>query len=96
VAPGTTPEVVPVDPGTVAGRLAQAAAFERRAYFSVTERVRYGGASHDRTDGPAVTGLETSLLRVRFAATGRLEVRAPFPNDPRRVVEPIFRGLEGR
>jgi hypothetical protein len=96
VAPGTTPEVVPVDPGTVAGRLAQAAAFERRAYFSVTKRVRYGGASHDRTDGPAVTGLETNLLRVRFAATGRLEVRAPFPNDPRRVVEPIFRGLEGR
>jgi hypothetical protein len=96
VAPGKLPEFVPVDPGTVAARLAKAAAFERRAYFSVTERVRYGGASQDRTDGPVVTGLETNLLQARLAAIGLLEVRTPFPADPRRVVEPIFRGLEGR
>jgi hypothetical protein len=96
VEPGKIPEVVPVDPGTVAGRLAKAAAFERRTFFSVTERVRYGGASQDRTDGPVVTGLETNLLRARLAAVGLLEVRTPFPGDPRRVVEPIFRGLEGR
>jgi hypothetical protein len=95
-APGKSPEVVSVDSGTVARRLAQAAGFERRAYFSVTERVRYGGASQDRTDGPAVTGIETNLLQARLAAIGLLEVRTPFPGDPRRVVEPIFRGLEGR
>lgn len=96
VAPGTPLAAAPVDPGVVARRLAQAAAFERRAYFSVTERVRYGGASDERIDGPTVTSIEESVLRARLADAHLLQVRTPFPADPRRIVERIFRELEGR
>lgn len=94
VAPGTRPAVTSAETSIVARRLAQAAAFERRTYFSVTERVRYGGASRDRTDGPTVAGIEESLLRARFADAGLLEVRTPFPGDPRRAAESILGDLE--
>lgn len=93
VAPGTRPTAAPADPGVVAERLARAAAFERRAYFSVTERVRYGGANQDRTDGPTVAGIEESLLTARIASVGVLEIRTPFPSDPRRAVESIVGSL---
>jgi hypothetical protein len=96
VGPGALPEAAAVEPDIAALRLAQAAAFERRAYFSVTERVRYGGASLERTDGPTVTHLEASLLRARLAESSVLQVRTPFPSDPRRVVERIFGVLETR
>lgn len=96
VAPGTRPAVTSAEMGVVARRLAQAAAFERRTYFSVTDRVRYGGASRDRTDGPTVAGIEESLLRARFADAGVLEVRTPFPGDPRRAAEGILGYLEVR
>jgi hypothetical protein len=96
VAPGTRPAAAPVDAGFVAERLAQAAAFERRSYFSVTERARYGGASGDRTDGPTVARIEEGLLRTRLADVGLLQIRTPFPSDPRRVVESIFGSLEAR
>jgi hypothetical protein len=96
VAHGTRPAATSVETGIVARRLAQAAAFERRTYFSVTERVRYGGASPDRTDGPTVAGIEESLLRARLTASGVLEVRTPFPGDPRRAAESILGHLEVR
>ncbi len=92
---GTAPVVAPAEVGLVARRLAQAAAFERRAYFSVTDRVRYGGASSERSDGSSVAGIEEKLLRVTLADAASLQVRTPFPSDPRRVVESITRALEG-
>ncbi len=91
--PGTRPEAVPADPDTVARRLAQAAMFERRSYFSVTERVRYGGAGEERTDGPAVAVAEERLLGARFAPVRVLQVRTPFPGDPRLVVQSILRAV---
>ena len=86
--------VTTIEPTIVARRLAQSAAFERRAYFSVTERVRYGGAGTERNDGRAVASLEASILQTRLARTRVLEVRTPFPSDPRPTVERILRALE--
>ncbi len=94
--PGAAPVSVPVHAGAVARRLAQAAAFERREYFSVTERVRYGGAGDERTDGRAAAEIESDLLRARFEATRLLRLQIPFPDDPRRAVESIHRELEDR
>jgi hypothetical protein len=91
-APRTRPATVRGDPEVVSHRLAQAAMFERRSYFSVTDRARYGGASEDRTDGPAVARIEEPLLRARLAGVMVLQVQAPFPSDPRRVVESIVAG----
>lgn len=93
VAPGARPNAAPADPGVVAERLARAAAFERRAYFAVTERVLYGGANRDRTDGPTVAGIEERLLRARLANARVMEIRTPFPSDPRRAVESIAGSL---
>jgi hypothetical protein len=91
--PGTRPEAVPADPETVARRLAQAAMFERRSYFSVTDRVRYGGAGEERTDGPAVAAAEERLLGERLAPVRVLQVPTPFPGDPRLVVQSILRAV---
>ena len=92
-APDTLPAATPVDVGIVAQRLALAAAFERRSYFSVTERVRYGGASGDRTDGQAVARLEETLLRTRLSHADLLQIRTPFPIDPRLAAEIILESL---
>lgn len=96
VAPGTRPTSARVDADFVAERLARAAAFERRTYFSVTERARYGGAGGNRTDSQTVARIEEGLLRTRFSGAGLLQIRTPFPSDPRRVVEGISRSLEAR
>jgi hypothetical protein len=96
VAPGTRPASARVDASFVAERLARAAAFERRAYFSVTERTRYGGAGGVRTDGQTAARIEEDLLRTRLSNAGLLRIRTPFPSDPRRVVESISRSLEAR
>jgi hypothetical protein len=92
-APDVRPAATPVDAGIVAERLARAAAFERRTYFSVTERVRYGGASGDRTDGQAVARLEETLLRTRLSLIDLFQIRTPFPSDPRLAAESILESL---
>ncbi len=72
-----------VDPSLPARRLALAAAFERRAFFSVTERVRYGGFARERADAAATIALEAQLLDRRFRDLPALELSTPFPSDPR-------------
>jgi hypothetical protein len=93
VASGNGSAAESVDASLVGRRLALAAAYERRTYFSVTERVRFGGAEMDRTDGPGAAGIEERLLRARLADTATVQVRTPFPSDPRRVVESILASL---
>jgi hypothetical protein len=75
-----------------ARRLARAAAFERRGLFDLYERARYAfpevenaRAESERADERFLGGM-LSAIRI-------LDVRAPFPSDPRAVAEAIRRAL---
>ncbi len=81
-----------IDPALLARRLALAGAFERRSFFSVTDRVRYGGLE-GRTSGDAAASAEERVLRERFAGLPAIEVATPFPMDPRRAAELILARL---
>lgn len=83
--------VDPVDASIVARRLARAAAFERRAYFSVGERVAYAAHPFRRSSAVEVAGLEESLLGRVLRDAIVLEGRTVFPADPRRLADAIRR-----
>lgn len=89
------PEVVcePADPAWAAARLARSAGFERRELFSVLERRRY--AFPRETGNPMEPGIaeETRLLEQALDNGRTLELRAPFPVDPRKVAEALMRRL---
>lgn len=75
-----------------ARRLARAAAFERRGLFDLYERARYAFPERvnprlesERADEHFLAGV-LSAIRI-------LDVRAPFPTDPRTVAEAIRRVL---
>jgi hypothetical protein len=92
--PDRTPlGVRPVEPAWAAKRLARTAAFERRGIFELHDRAAWA------LDGRATTAreqsqeherefLERALARIRV-----IEVRAPFPTDPRPVADAIRRHL---
>ncbi|MEO5577372.1 MAG: hypothetical protein ABIR67_11125 [Gaiellaceae bacterium] len=75
-----------------ARRLARAAAFERRGLFDLYERARYPfpDGSSRRTETERAD--ERFLVDV-LSATTILDVRAPFPTDPRTVAKAIRRAL---
>ncbi len=72
--------------------LMASAAFERRPWTTLLERTRYADALADGT-GPGATAvdeLERVNLATILADVELLEVRAPFPTDPRRVRDAIL------
>jgi hypothetical protein len=76
------------DPAWAAARLARTAAYERRAFFHLLERRAYVSPLHDARPGPAerVLAADQALLGSVLSGVRVIEVRAPFPVDPRRVV----------
>jgi hypothetical protein len=90
---GTPVAVVPADPAWAAARLANTAAFERRGFFELHDRATWAlddraPAARDRIREHERVFLERALARI-----GVIEVRAPFPTDPRPVAEAIRRHL---
>lgn len=77
--------VRPAEVGWVAERLAQSGAYERRPLYELDARVRYGDAHPGPSALAGVRGRETERLRHLLDGVQVLEVRAPFPTDPRRV-----------
>jgi hypothetical protein len=91
--PGTSIACAPADPAWAAARLARSAAYERRELFALFERRRYAlphlsGVALDSAVTEETQALEAVLRRGRT-----LEVRAPFPVDPRAVAAAITRAL---
>ena len=84
--------VADADPAWAAARLAHAAAFERRGLFDLYERARYACPEHA---SPRVESecADERLLTTVLSTVRVLDVRAPFPADPRHVAEAIRRAL---
>jgi hypothetical protein len=86
---GDEVSVHPAEVGWTAERLARSAAYERRPLYELDARARY--ASLDPGPSPLleVPGLEAERLRAVLQGVQLLEVRAPFPTDPRRVADAL-------
>jgi hypothetical protein len=82
-----------VGPAWAAHRLARSAAFERRAIFELYERRRFAFPDSSSISVDDVVREEASVLESAFANATVLDVRAPFPTDPRPVAEAIERFL---
>jgi hypothetical protein len=83
----------PADPGWAAQRLAWSAAFERRAYFELEGRLRFAFPGRSIVPLAAAVERERELLEDALAEVPVVDVRAPFPVDPRRVADAIGRAL---
>jgi hypothetical protein len=81
--------VRPAEIGWTAERLARSAAYERRTLYELDQRVRYAGGGSDPSPLLAVPHLEADLLRNVLDGVQLLEVKAPFPTDPRRVADAL-------
>ena len=82
------PQAEPRDPAWAARRLARSATYERRDYLSLSERARYvrdvdGGAD----TAHLIEDREERHLASVLASARVIEVRTPFPTDPRRIVD---------
>ena len=75
------------DAATVAGRLAASAVTERQGYFALRQRAAYATGSVN--DPSAVAAIESERLHDMLRATTLVEVAAPFPTDPRRIVAAV-------
>lgn len=79
-----------IEPAVVSRRLARSAAFERRAYFSVGERVASAAGTAGMSGAVESAALEESLLGPIIAGVRLLEARTDFPADPRRVADAVL------
>jgi len=80
-----------VDAAFAATRLARSASYERRDAFDLSERGRYAASGTDNDPRRATEAAEEALLLDVLSAVPIVNVRAPFPVDPRRVVEAVNR-----
>jgi hypothetical protein len=91
--PGEAISAIAVDPLWVARRFARAAAFERRDFFALHDRSRYAFPDHDGDFAATIVAREERFLERAFESKRVLNVKAPFPTDPRRVADAIARWL---
>jgi hypothetical protein len=89
--PGDRVSVHPAEPGRTAIRLARSAAYERRTLYELDARVRYASADPSPSPLLAVPELEAERLRNVLEGVQLLEVKAPFPTDPRKVADALAR-----
>jgi hypothetical protein len=78
------------DPAWAARRLARSASYERRGYLDLLRRVRYA-RSAENFPGVAhqIEEREEQQLRAVLERVRVVDVRAPFPCDPRRIVDAV-------
>jgi hypothetical protein len=79
----------PIEVGRAAQRLALSAAYERRVLYELDARARYGTADPGPSPLLRVPGEEVELLRDVLDGAQLLEVKAPFPTDPRKVADAL-------
>jgi hypothetical protein len=91
--PGPEVTCEPADPAWAAARLTRSAAYERRELFGILERRRYAFPVTAGNSLDEAVAEETRLLERALAGGRTLEVRAPFPVDPRTVAAAITRSL---
>jgi hypothetical protein len=87
--PGCEIDVRPADPAWAARRLARSAAFERRRYFALRERARFALPDESPDARELSIQREQRLLEALLEPVRLLDVRTPFPTDPRRVAGAI-------
>ena len=88
--PSGNPAAAYVDAAWAARRLARSATYERRSYLDLDRRARYAHASEVRAEVVAeMEAREEARLCALFERIPVIEVRTPFPCDPRRIIEPI-------
>jgi hypothetical protein len=83
----------PASPAWAAARLARSAAVERRELMGLFERRAYAVPGEEDGLRERAVQAETGVLERALAAAPVLDVRAPFPADPRIVAEAIARRL---
>ena len=83
------PHAVARDPAWAARRLARSASYERRDYLTLAERARYIRDHEDTDIARSIEQREEKHLAPLLESARVIEVRAPFPTDPRRIVEAI-------
>jgi hypothetical protein len=91
--PDGAPTAEPADPVWAAARLARTAAYERRDFFALLERRDYAFPSRAGDEAETTIAAERRLLEGVLKTARVLEVRAPFPTDPRPVAAAITRML---
>jgi hypothetical protein len=78
------------DPAWAARRLARSATYERRDYLALTERARYLRRNDHGSDiAHLIEDREERMLASVLASARVIEVRTPFPTDPRRIVDTV-------
>lgn len=87
--PGDRVSVRPVEAGWAAHRLALSAAYERRALYELDARTRYAIGANAPSPLLQVPAQEAELLRGVLEGVQLLEVRAPFPSDPRKIADAL-------
>jgi hypothetical protein len=87
--PGDEVTVRDAELGWTAERLSQSAAYERRSLYELDARVRYASAQPGPSPLASIAGREAALLRTLLADVRLLEVKAPFPTDPRKVADAL-------
>jgi hypothetical protein len=86
---GDLVSVRPAEVGWAAERLALSAAYERRALYELDTRARYASANPGPSPLLRVPAQEAELLRGVLDGVQLLEVKAPFPTDPREVADAL-------
>lgn len=81
------------DAGWAARRLALSASYERRQSFDVHERRRYSSGDHGEVSRREVEEREEAFLLAALEGVPILEVRAPFPADPRRIADAVLQEM---
>jgi hypothetical protein len=83
------PHAEPRDPSWAARRLARSASYERRDYLTLAERARYIRDGEDTDAARLIEAREEAHLASVLASARVIEVRAPFPTDPNRIVDAL-------
>jgi hypothetical protein len=83
--------VRPAEVGWTAQRLARSAGYERRTLYELDARARYADLQPVPSPLLGVPDIEAEMLRGVLEKVQLLEVRAPFPTDPRRVADALAR-----
>lgn len=83
------PHAEPRDPAWAARRLARSASYERRDYLTLAERARYIRDGEVADVARLIEDREERHLASVLASGRVIEVRAPFPTDPRHIVDAV-------
>lgn len=87
--PGDQIQAEPCEPSWAAKKMARSAAYERRAFFDLFERASFASPRFSALPAGRVLEIEESRLKDVLGNVQTLQIRAPFPVDPRKVADAI-------